>query len=210
MSRAYGRHMIALLAVLATAFTPHVDNPWFPLRPGTTFVYAGQKDGKPARDVVRVTRATKMIDGVRCRVVKDHLYLRGKLAERTADWYAQDRAGNVWYYGEATAELDPHGRVTTREGSWRAGFDGARAGILVPAHPRAGQRGLQELYKGHAEDHFQVLSVSRSELLTKEWTPLEPGTIDHKLYRRGVGLVREETVRGGSELNVLVSVTRRP
>jgi hypothetical protein len=109
--------------------------------------------------------------------------------------------------------------VTSREGSWKAGVDGARAGILIPAHPRVGQRGLQEYYKGHAEDHFQVLSLtakvrtpaasSRDALLTKEWTPLEPGVIDHKLYVRGIGLVHEQTIEGGSELAVLVSV-RRP
>jgi hypothetical protein len=129
------------------------------------------------------------------RVGRDRLYLRGRLEERTA---------------EDTAELDAHGRVTSREGSWQAGVGGARAGIFMPAHPRVGQRGLQEYLKGHAEDHFQVLSLSAHRLLTKEWTPLEPGVIDHKLYARGVGTVREETVQGGSELNVLRPVTRSP
>jgi hypothetical protein len=186
------------------------ENPWFPLRPGTTYTYKGSKDGKPSRDVVTVTRETKVIQRVRCTVVRDLLYLRGRLEERTADWYAQDRAGNVWYYGEDTAELDAHARVTTREGSWQAGVGGARAGIFMPAHPRVGQQGLQEYLSGHAEDHFQVLSLSAHRLLTKEWTPLEPGVIDHKLYARGIGTVREETVKGGSELNVLQSVTRSP
>ena len=200
--------MITMLVALATAFTPHVSNPWFPLRTGTTYVYAGEKDGKQSRDVVTVTATTKTFAGMRCRKVKDHLYLNGRLEERTADWYSQDRAGNVWYCGETTAELDAKGHVTTREGSWRAGVDGARAGVLVPAHPRVGQRGQQEFFPGHAEDRFQVLSVSRGELLTKEWTPLEPGTVDHKLYRHGTGLVKEETVKGGNERDALVSVRR--
>jgi len=189
-------------------FVSRIDNPWFPLRPGTTYLYKGSKDGKPSRDVVTVTGATKVIQGVRCTVVEDRLYLRGKLAERTSDWYAQDRAGNVWYYGEDTAELDARGRVMSREGTWRAGVNGARAGIYMPAHPRVGQSGTQEYYRGHAEDHFQVLSVTARTLLTKEWTPLEPGVIDHKLYARGTGTVREQTVRGGSELNVLVKTLR--
>src|SRR5207248_11247378 len=115
------------------------------------------------------------------------------------------RDGNVWYFGEATAELDPRGRVKSTEGTWQAGVHGARAGIYMPAHPRVGQSGRQEYYKGQAEDHFRVLSVGQ-RLLTQEWTALEPGVIDHKLYARGVGTVREETVKGGNERNVLVSV----
>src|SRR5262249_54653973 len=150
-----------------------------------------------------------LIAGVRCTVVHDRLSLAGKLAERTDDWYAQDKAGNVWYFGEATAELDASGKVTTTEGSWRTGVDGAQAGILIPAHPMVGQRFRQEYYAGHAEDHSQILRLSRRTLLTREWTPLEPGVIDHKTYRRGVGMVTEATVKGGDERAVLVSVRRR-
>jgi hypothetical protein len=185
-------------------FVAHVDNPWFPLRAGSVSIYRGVKDGKPTRDVFRVTGATRVIRGVRATAVDDRLYASGHLAERTTDWYAQDRAGNVWYFGERTAELNPAGRVTSTEGSWLAGVDGARPGIFMPAHPRVGQRGVQEHYAGHAEDHFAVLAVSGDRLLTKEWTPLEPGVIDHKRYQRGVGTVLEQTVRGGDERNVLV------
>jgi hypothetical protein len=189
-------------------FGPRVDNPWFPLRPGTVYVYTGVKDGRPSRDIVRVTHATRTIQGVRATAVDDRLYVRGALAERTTDWYAQDRAGNVWYLGEDTAELDRGGRVTSTEGTWRAGVAGARAGILMPAHPHPGQAGIQEVYRGHAEDHFRVLRVSGDRLVTEEWTPLEPGVLDHKHYARGIGTVREETVRGGDERNVLVRVRR--
>src|SRR2546428_2857746 len=192
----------------AKRFTPRVDNPWFPLRPGATLVYRGAQDGRPARDVVTVTDRTRVIDGARCTVVRDLLYLDGRLAERTTDWYAQDRAGNVWYFGEATAELDAKGRVKSTEGSWESGVDGAKAGIFMPASPKVGQSGVQEIYKGHAEDHFQVLRVSASKLLTKEWTPLEPGVLDQKSYMRGVGTVKEEAVRGGNERLVLVSFGR--
>jgi hypothetical protein len=197
-------------------FVSQVSNPWFPLKPGTRFVYRGVKDGERSRDVVTVTRRTKTVRGVRCTVVRDLLYLRGRLEERTTDWYAQDRAGNVWYFGERTAELDAHGRVRSTEGSWRSGTHGARAGIYMPAHPRVGESGLQEYLKGHAEDHYRVKSLSarvhtpgassRRALLTEEWTPLEPGVLDHKYYVRGIGTVLEQTVRGGVERNTLVSV----
>ena len=227
--------LITLLAVLAFAlagcgseggpskaatpktFVEHIDNPWFPLVPGSTFVYRGMKDGEPSREVLRVTNRTKLIQGARCTVLEDRLYLSGRLEERTTDWYAQDEKGTVWYFGEDTAELDEQGRVTSREGSWQAGVDGARAGIYMPADPKVGQSFAQEFYAGHAEDHFRVVDLAarvkvpymRSEeaLLTEEWTPLEPGVIDHKFYVRGVGTVKEQAVKGGDELNELVSVT---
>ena len=114
--------------------------------------------------------------------------------------------------------IDENGHVTSTEGSWEAGRDGARAGIFMPARPKVGQSFRQEFYKGHAEDHFQVVELQASvstpyvsstrALLTKEWTPLEPGVIDHKLYVRGIGTVLEETIKGGSERNALVSVRR--
>jgi hypothetical protein len=197
-------------------FEARVANPWFPLYPGYTLIYRGAKDGQPSRDVFTVTRRTKTILGVNCTVVSDKLYLRGRLEERTEDWYAQDRDNDVWYLGEATEELYPNGSVKTREGSWQAGVDGARAGIFMPGHPHRGQTGIQELYEGKAEDRFRVLSLSASvrtpavisnfALLTREWTPLEPGVVDHKLYVKGIGTAREETVKGGDELNELVAV----
>jgi hypothetical protein len=199
-------------------FVSRVDNPWFPLAPGTTFVYRGVKDGKSAHDVFTVTGATKTIQGVRCRAVRDKLYLAGRLEERTTDWYAQDRRGNVWYFGESTAELDRAGHVTSTEGSWQAGRNGAQAGIYMTARPMIGQSRRQEYDKGHAEDHFSILSLhakvsvpyltSNRALLTKEWTPLEPGTLDHKYYVRGIGNVKEVTVKGPLERSELVSVQR--
>ena len=200
----------------APRFTAAVDNVWFPLKPGTRFVYHGVKDGKPSRDVVTVEHSTKVIQGAPCAVVTDLLYEKGKLEERTTDWYSQDSAGNVWYFGENTAELYPNGRVKNTDGSWLAGVRGAKAGIYMPAHPRAGETGRQEYFKGQAEDHFRVQSLrvraqtpgasSSSALLTSEWTPLEPGVLDHKYYVRGIGTVLEQTVKGGVERNTLVSV----
>src|SRR3954464_15277766 len=215
----YSAALTALLAFGSPGFAARVDNPWFPLRPGTVYVYRGVKDGQSARDGGPVTRRVKTIQGAPCVVVRDRLFLHRKLEERTTDWYSQDRHGNVWYFGEATAELDAHGRVTTTEGSWQAGRDGAKAGIYMPARPLPGRFGRQEFYKGQAEDHFRVLSLraavhvrytsSHRALLTEEWTPLERGVIDHKLYVRGIGTVLEQTVEGGDERQELVSVTRR-
>ncbi len=146
----------------ASSFTARVDNTWFPLRPGTRYLYTGVKDGKSSRDVVTVTRQTRRIEGVPCVAVRDRLYLRGHLAERTTDWYSQDSRDNVWYFGENTAELDPKGHVTSTEGTWMAGVNGAKAGIFMPGHPHVGQTGRQEYLKGHAEDHFQVIGLFRT------------------------------------------------
>jgi hypothetical protein len=202
----------------ASAFSARVDNPWFPLKPGSTYVYRGVKDGKPARDVLTVTHQTTTIDGVPCVVVQDRLYLSGRLGERTTDWYSQDKQGNVWYFGENTAVLDKNGHATSTEGSFKAGIDGAQPGIYMTGHPKPGQSARQEYYKGHAEDHFQVIQLhasvkvpylsSKQALLTKEWTPLEPGVLDHKLYVSGIGVALELAVKGGTERLDLVSFTK--
>jgi hypothetical protein len=198
-------------------FSARVTNPWFPLRPGTTFRYRGMKEGKRLLDVFAVSNRVKRIMGVPCVVVRDRLYLDGRLEESTYDWYTQDRTGSVWYFGEATRELDRHGRTISTEGSWQAGRDGAQPGIFMPAHPRVGQSFRQEFYKGHAEDRFRVLTLNGAvkvpygsfrggALVTKEWTPLEPNVVDHKYYVRGVGEVKETSVSGPRELGELVSV----
>jgi hypothetical protein len=196
-------------------YSAHVTNAWFPLRPGAVWVYRGVKDGEPSREVMKVTDKTRMIDGARCVAIDDRLWLSGKLEERTTDYYTQDDRGNVWYFGENTAELDRQGNVKTTEGSWIAGVHGAKPGIFMYAVPKAGQSARQEFLKGQADDHFQVLRLgvgvhvpyasSQRALLTKEWTPLEPGVLDHKFYLRGVGTVLEQTVKGGDERNELVS-----
>jgi hypothetical protein len=201
-----------------SGFSARVDNPWYPLKPGSTYIYQGVKDGESSREVMTVTRRTKVVNGVPCVVIQDLLYLRGRLEERTFDWYSQDAKGNVWYFGEKTAELDKNGKVTSTAGSWKAGVGGARAGIFMFAHPRPGRWARQEYYKGQAEDHFKVLSMRVSvtvpyistthAMLTKEWTPLEPGVIDHKYYVRGIGTVLEQTAKGPLERNELVSFRR--
>lgn len=198
-------------------FGPAVTNPWFPLRPGTKYRYQGLDEGTPAVDVVTVTHRTSVIDGVRARVVFDRLFEHGRVVERTHDYYAQDACGNVWYFGEDTAELDARGVVTSTEGTWHSGVHGAQPGVFMPAHPQPGRRFRQEWYAGHAEDAFSVLDPSTAVrvpagaypngLRTKETSALEPGVIDNKWYAKGVGDVRELTVKGPQERLVLVQVS---
>jgi hypothetical protein len=183
-------------------------------------VYRGSEDGDRTKDVLIATYRTRVVDGVTCRVVFDRVWTNGRLSERTHDWYAQTRRGTVWYFGERTATVDRHGHVTSREGSFTSGVDGAEAGVFMTAHPRRGPAYFQEYYPGHAEDVFTVLrrgahvSVpllrSGNALLTRETSPLEPGVVDHKYYVRDIGDVRELTVRGGSESLRLVRLTHRP
>jgi hypothetical protein len=183
-----------------------ITNPWFPLAQGSIYVYDGQKDGKQAHDLMTVTHKAKTIAGIRAAVVADRLFLNGQLAERTTDWYAQDKNGTVWYLGEATAELNAGGKVTSTEGSFLNGRDGAKGGIFMPAHPAIGQTGQQESFKGQAEDRFRILDMaasittpavsSKNAMLTEETTPLEPGVVDHKYYVQGIGTVKEQQVAG--------------
>ncbi len=197
-----------------------VDNPWFPLRPGDRYVYRGMEGHAHSRDVLIATYRTRVIDGVTCRVVFDRVWHNGRLEERTRDFYAQTRAGTVWYFGEHTATLDRHGHVKSREGSFLSGVDGAQAGIFMTPHPHRGPSYRQEDYPGHAEDVFTVvrrdahvvvpLMDTRHALLTRETTALEPGVVDHKYYVRDIGTVREVTVKGGHEALQLVALTHLP
>jgi hypothetical protein len=196
-------------------FVARVDNPWFPLEPGSVYRYTGVKDRMRMVDVVKVTAGTKPILGVRTTVIHDVVRVNGRPEEETYDYYAQDRHGNVWYFGEATKSFNSRGKTVSTEGSFQAGVDGERAGVLVPGHPRVGQVGRQEFSKGEAEDHFRVLDLnarisvpfvtSAHALRTREWTPLEPAVVDNKYYVRGVGLVGEISVKGPVEELRLVS-----
>ncbi|HKE99791.1 MAG TPA: hypothetical protein VKG45_12760 [Actinomycetes bacterium] len=198
------------------SFTPNVTNKLFPLTPGKTLVYTGTKDGKKALNLVATTARTRKIDGVTTRVVEDRLYLNNVLEERTSDYYAQDRCGNVWYFGEDTAELDRHGKIVSTEGSFHAGVDGAQPGVFMQAHPQVGRRFRQEWYRGHAEDVFKVIRRSapvtvpfgsfRHALRTAETTALEPGVLDNKYYVRGIGEVAEVSVKGPREALRLVEI----
>jgi hypothetical protein len=173
-------------------FTTTIDNEYFPMKPGTTFLY----EGKGEREEMSVTHQTKKAMGVECVVVDDRAWEGGQLIEKTYDWFAQDKEGSVWYFGEDTKEYED-GKITSTEGSWEAGVDGAKPGIVMPADPKVGESYRQEYYPGEAMDMARVLSLKASvtvpygsfdeALETKEWTPLQPGFFEKKYYVRGVG-----------------------
>jgi hypothetical protein len=194
-------------------FVAHVDNPRLPWMPGMRWVYRAHEDGERQRIVVKVLDRTKEIEGITATVVRDVVYVHGKVREHTFDWYAQDTDGNVWYLGENTKEYD-HGEVST-EGSWEAGKDGASAGIAMPANPVIGETYRQEYRAGVAEDLAKVVDQDIKvrvpfgyfghTWLTAETTPLEPRASELKFYARGIGVVEEDTVSPHPGRTVLVS-----
>jgi hypothetical protein len=200
-------------------FVSGVDNPYFPLVPGTTFIYRGETEGTPTRSETYVTYDTKVILGVTCVVVRDQAFEQGVLVEDTFDWYAQDEDGNVWYFGEDTKELDEDGNVISTEGSWEAGVDGAEPGIIMLADPKKGDRYRQEFAPDVAEDMAQVIGFEDSfcvryrcfedVLVTREWSPLEKGVVENKYYAKGVGFLSAVMVKGGEEETELVRI-RKP
>ena len=188
-------------------FVATIDNPLMPLAPGTRLVYGGEENVE-----VTVTSDTRVVLGVTCVVVRDTVTVGGQLVEDTYDWYAQDTEGNVWYFGEDTKEYE-NGEVVSTEGSWEAGVDGARPGIVMHAtQPQAGTPYRQEYYPCEAEDMAEVVSVSQSVtvpagsydscLQTREFTPLEPDVNEYKYYAPGVGLVLEVDVPTGARVEL--------
>jgi hypothetical protein len=192
-------------------FTTRIDNPYWPMTPGSRWIYRDTAGGE--RVEITVTARTRVVAGIRARVVHDVATRGGEVIEDTFDWFAQDRAGNVWYLGEATREYS-NGEPGSRSGSWEAGVDGAQAGIAVPAHPTAGLEYRQEYRKGEAQDVARVLSVDEQvqspfghftgALLTKDFTPLEPRAVEYKLYAKGVGPVLSVGISGGASREALV------
>jgi hypothetical protein len=201
-------------------FTTNVDNPYFPLPVGAQWrVRVTDQEGLVQHEVITVTDQTKEIaDGVTARVVKDLVYQEGRLVERTDDWYAQDKDGNVWYFGENTADIDPKTGNADTSGSFEAGANGADAGIAMLAHPEAGMTYREEYYKGHAEDRSRVLALGQQAevpaghytdvLLTEDYSPIEPDVLELKFYAKGIGQVLAPTVSGGSEREKLISFTK--
>ena len=196
-------------------FVSLIDNPYMPMQPGTTRVYEGGSDGEREVVKVTVTDRTREILGVSCIVVRDEAWIDGQLHERTFDWFAQDAAGNVWYFGERTAEYE-HGKVVSRSGSWQAGVDGAQPGIVMLADPSIDTAYRQEFYEGEAEDKARVIALDEQVsvplgafgdvLVTEDWTPLEPAVLEQKHYAPGFGVVFERLVEGGSGVLRLVEI----
>lgn len=198
-------------------FVGQIDNPYWPMAPGTRWIYReSDPQGNAQKVKVTVTTHTKDILGIQATVVHDVVTEHGQLIENTWDWYAQDVCGNVWYLGENTKEYE-NGVVVTTAGSWEAGVDGAQAGVIVPADPQVGLAYRQEYYAGEAEDAAEVLSLVeqaqvpyghfRDVLLTKETTPLHRRILEYKLYAKDIGVVLALGVSGGSDREELLSFT---
>jgi hypothetical protein len=197
-------------------FVRTIDNRYWPLIPGTKYRYEGVRGTTPQTDVEIVTHATKMILGIPCTVVKDTVSEHGTAIERTFDWYAQDKDGNVWYMGELSLELQ-HGHMVKASDSWESGVDGGKPGIIMPGAPQPGEAYRQEYYPpGQALDEARVLSLSgnlsvpygsyQGLLVTSERSPLEPQT-EQKYYAPGLGEIAEKVVKGHHEQFQLVAVT---
>ncbi len=197
-------------------FTDEIDNPYFPLEPGTTFVYEGEDGDTTINVEISVTNQTKEVMGVNTTVVRETEWEDGELVEDTYDWFAQDMEGNVWYFGEETQEYED-GEAISTAGSWEAGVDGAKPGIIMRADPQIGDIYRQEYYEGEAEDMAMVISLEENVtvpygsfedcLVIREWTPLEPGIEENKYYATDIGLLLERTVKGGEARLELVDIT---
>jgi hypothetical protein len=199
-------------------FSTTVDNPYFPLPVGARWVVrVTDQEGTVQNQVITVTDQTKRIaNGVEARVVHDVVREDGEPVEITYDWYAQDSDGNVWYFGEDTAEY-ADGKVSSTKGSWEAGVGGARPGIVMLAQPTVGESYHQEYFEGEAEDIGTVVALDESVsvpygsfdrvLVTEDTTPLEPQILEHKFYAPGIGVVLARVLRGGHEVSRLVSFT---
>jgi hypothetical protein len=194
-------------------FVLGIDNPYMTLQPGTTYVYTNEGTGELIH--TETTRQTKVIDGVVCTVVHDSSTVDGELSEDTFDYFAQDKSGNVWYFGEDTKEFED-GKVVSTEGTWHAGVDGAAPGIVMEAHPQAGDQYQQEHATGVAEDMAKVITLSalvdspyassNNALETDEFTPLEPGLLEHKFYIAGLGLVSTTDASDPESIENLIKI----
>jgi hypothetical protein len=199
-------------------FVSTIDNPYWPLKPGTTFHYKGIRGTTPQADDETVTSQTKNILGIPSTAVRDIVSEHGKPVERTVDYYAQDKYGNVWYMGEDSFETNAAGKMVRASDSWLAGVKGGQPGIIMPGNPKPGDAYRQEYYPpGQALDEARVLSLNGSTkvpyggkhtglLVTSERSPLEPQT-EQKYYEPGLGEVMEKVVKGHHEQFKLVGIT---
>ena len=193
-------------------------NPLFPLVPGTTYFYQGESEGVPTTNTTEVTCGIRVIEGVTTTIVHDSAFENEMLVEETFDYFAQDKNGTVWYFGEDTTEFDPvTGEPISTEGTWREGVDDADAGFIMLANPRVGDRYFQEFAPKVAVDLAKVISLDGSAtvpygffddlLVTKETSQLDPGVVENKYYASGIGFIRAEMVKGGEEHTELVNIT---
>ena len=179
-------------------FISGVNNKYFSLIPGRTLIYEAKTDEGTERIEVTTLNETRTVMGVECMTVWDRVFLNDELMEDTLDWFAQDKEGNVWYFGEDSKEIKD-GQVISRAGSWESGIDEAKPGIIMSANPEIGVQYRQEYYKGQAEDMGEVIAIDEKVevpygsfehcLKTRDWTPLEKNTDEYKYYSSEIGAV---------------------
>jgi len=199
-------------------FVSIINNPYYTLTPGTNYTYQSDTADGIEKNILIVTNKTKQIMEVTTIEVWDRVWLNDQLIEETYDWYAQDKEGNVWYFGEDSKEYDPVTQeVISTEGSWEAGVDGAKPGIIMKANPKIGDSYRQEYYKGEAEDMADVVSLGETVtvpfgtfkncLKTRDWSKIDPTLNEYKYYSPDVaGVVLEVIVDSGERVE-LVNVT---
>ena len=204
---------------IPAAWAEAVTNPFFSLVPGTTAEFQGETDEGTETVIVEVLSAKRTVNGVSATVVRDQVYLDGELTEDTHDWYAQDEAGNVWYLGEDSKEIED-GEVVSTEGSWEWGVDGALPGIIMWGNPaqHVGEAYRQEYYEDEAEDWGKVVALDQTVevpygtltgcVQTEDWNALEPGPHESKFYCPEIGVVLEVSMSDGERVE-LIDFTRR-
>lgn len=194
-------------------FSHIVNNKYLTFTPKSKYIYEGETKEGTERIEVYVTEEKKEVMGVKTTVVWDRVWLDGSLIEETKDWYAQDKDGNVWYFGEDSKEV-ALGEVISTKGSWEAGVDGAKPGIVMKANPMVGEIYYQEYQKGKAEDKAEILSLNEKVttsagifdncLETKDWNPLESGGEENKYYcPKAANLVLEVGIENNEQTKLI-------
>lgn len=180
-------------------FVKNISNPFLPLKPDTVYFYDLNIPNSPkGTDTFFVTRETIDILGVTCLVVHDTVAIDGQVTEDTFDYFAQDKQGNVWYFGEDATQLQDD-VVVGVEGSWQAGVDGAKPGIIMKAEPKVGDEYRQEFALGTAEGAAKVVALDQNvkvpfgsfsnALKTLDFSGLEPDARENKYYVPNIGNV---------------------
>lgn len=189
-------------------FVAVIDNPYFPLIPGTTLIYEGLTEDGLEYVEINVLTEPRQVMGITATVVKDTVYAEDEMVEQTFDWFAQDKAGNVWYLGE-TVDNYEDGQLLDHAGSWEAGVNDALPGIIMYANPAAhiGETYYQEYYPGEAEDQAKLLSASENVTIaygtytdvvkTYDFSTLDPDAQEEKYYAAGIGTIKTVDLKTG-------------
>jgi hypothetical protein len=175
-------------------------NTYFILEPGYQLVFEGEEDGQKMELVITVTNETKKIGNVETRVLEEKETADGKLTEVSKNYFAMDKTTkNIYYFGE-DVDVYKDGKVTSHEGSWLAGVDGAKYGLMMPGTPKEGDRYYQEVAP-KAKDRAEIQSLTEKVktpagkfencLKSKETSGVDPKEKSTKYYAPGVGMVRD-------------------